>query len=128
MMGFKNDSNQLKSKLRACTLCGFASSQEVCKACVLLEGLNKGLPKVAISKSSKVQKAFRTKDSNNVLQTHDDCGKGKNCCKIKNAKMNEISDKASISRNSNTQKNIYNMTKPSSLNEVLLDAKKDLDF
>ncbi|CAH2074648.1 unnamed protein product, partial [Iphiclides podalirius] len=33
---------------RTCTRCNFVSSQEVCKACVLLEGLNKGLPKLGI--------------------------------------------------------------------------------
>jgi len=30
----------------------------VCKACVLLEGLNKGLPKLGIGKSSKVKKTI----------------------------------------------------------------------
>ncbi|CAH1403940.1 unnamed protein product [Nezara viridula] len=39
-----------------CERCGFVSSQKVCKACVLLEGLNKGLPKLGIGKSSKVNK------------------------------------------------------------------------
>lgn len=29
---------------RTCTRCGFVSSNEICKACVLLEGLNKGKP------------------------------------------------------------------------------------
>ena len=38
-----------------CTLCGYISSQSVCKACVMLEGLNKGLPKLGIGKSSKVK-------------------------------------------------------------------------
>lgn len=28
-----------------CTSCGYISSNPVCKACVLLEGLNKGLPR-----------------------------------------------------------------------------------
>lgn len=39
-----------------CSQCGYISSQEVCKACVMLEGLNKGLPKLGIGKSSKVKK------------------------------------------------------------------------
>ncbi|CAG2110587.1 unnamed protein product [Medioppia subpectinata] len=38
-----------------CTRCGFISSQSVCKACVMLEGLNTGLPKLGIGKSSKVE-------------------------------------------------------------------------
>lgn len=38
-----------------CTRCGYISSQSVCKACVMLEGLNKGLPKLGIGKSSKIK-------------------------------------------------------------------------
>lgn len=38
-----------------CERCGHVSSQPVCKACVLLEGLNKGRPRLGIGKSSKVQ-------------------------------------------------------------------------
>lgn len=36
-----------------CDRCGFVSSQQPCKACVLLEGLNRGLPKLGIGKKSK---------------------------------------------------------------------------
>jgi cytoplasmic tRNA 2-thiolation protein 1 len=36
-----------------CSRCGFVSSNELCKACVLLEGLNKGASKIAIGKKSK---------------------------------------------------------------------------
>ncbi|KIY93779.1 hypothetical protein MNEG_14184 [Monoraphidium neglectum] len=35
---------------RDCERCGSISSQPVCKACLLLEGLNKGLPRLGISK------------------------------------------------------------------------------
>ncbi|RWS01820.1 cytoplasmic tRNA 2-thiolation protein 1-like protein [Dinothrombium tinctorium] len=38
-----------------CSRCGYISSQNICKACVMLEGLNKGLPKLGIGKSSKVK-------------------------------------------------------------------------
>ena len=31
--------------------CGFVASNKLCKACVLLEGLNKGRPKLAVGKS-----------------------------------------------------------------------------
>jgi len=41
---------------RNCIRCGFVSSQEICKACVLLEGLNRGLPKLGIGKSNKIKK------------------------------------------------------------------------
>lgn len=36
-----------------CKRCNFVASQELCKACVLLEGLNRGLPKLGIGKASK---------------------------------------------------------------------------
>ncbi|XP_045601803.1 cytoplasmic tRNA 2-thiolation protein 1 isoform X2 [Procambarus clarkii] len=38
-----------------CARCGHISSQPVCKACVLLEGLNKGKPRLGIGKTSKIQ-------------------------------------------------------------------------
>lgn len=46
---------------RNCSRCGFVSSQEICKACIMLEGLNRGLPKLGIGKSTKVK---RIMDSN----------------------------------------------------------------
>lgn len=39
-----------------CDRCGFVSSQQPCKACVLLEGLNRGLPKLGIGKKSRGQR------------------------------------------------------------------------
>ena len=38
-----------------CIRCNYISSQTVCKACVLLEGLNKGKPKLGIGKSSRLK-------------------------------------------------------------------------
>lgn len=38
---------------RRCTRCGYISSQEVCKACKILEGLNSGIPKLGISKGKR---------------------------------------------------------------------------
>lgn len=35
-----------------CKRCGYISSQELCKACLLLEGLNRGLPKLGIGKAT----------------------------------------------------------------------------
>jgi cytoplasmic tRNA 2-thiolation protein 1 len=37
-----------KQVLQACKNCGYMSSQELCKACVILEDLNKHRPKVAV--------------------------------------------------------------------------------
>lgn len=36
-----------------CTRCGYMSSNSICKACMLLEGLNRGLPQMGIGKQSK---------------------------------------------------------------------------
>ncbi|KAG2451616.1 hypothetical protein HYH02_003397 [Chlamydomonas schloesseri] len=36
---------------RNCERCGYISSQPVCKACVLLEGLNRGMPRLGVSRT-----------------------------------------------------------------------------
>lgn len=36
-----------------CTRCGFISSNKICKACVLLESLNKGMPKITIEQDDE---------------------------------------------------------------------------
>ena len=41
-----------------CKRCGYISSMEVCKACKLLDGLNRGMPKIAIGKTSKADVAL----------------------------------------------------------------------
>ncbi|KAJ3157942.1 nucleotidyltransferase [Geranomyces variabilis] len=46
-----------KVTVGTCERCGYMSSQKMCKACVLLEGLNSGLPKVAIGNSSKYRQS-----------------------------------------------------------------------
>lgn len=45
-----------------CEQCGYVSSQNVCKACVLLEGLNRGLPKLGIGKSNKAKRIMAIKE------------------------------------------------------------------
>lgn len=42
------DAPPLKQKLGQCERCGYLSSQAVCKACMLLEGLNKARPRTEI--------------------------------------------------------------------------------
>ncbi|KNE71226.1 cytoplasmic tRNA 2-thiolation protein 1 [Allomyces macrogynus ATCC 38327] len=39
-----------------CERCGYMSSQRVCKACVLLEGLNRGLPRLGIGKTDRLRR------------------------------------------------------------------------
>uniref|UniRef100_A0A8D8LXQ6 Cytoplasmic tRNA 2-thiolation protein 1 n=2 Tax=Cacopsylla melanoneura TaxID=428564 RepID=A0A8D8LXQ6_9HEMI len=50
-----------------CKLCGYLSSQPMCKACSLLEGLNKGLPKLSLSKQS-VQNRIRSENEAKLQQ------------------------------------------------------------
>jgi hypothetical protein len=64
-----------------CKRCGYISSMDVCKACVLLEGLNRGLPKLGVGKSSKSMAAFK------ALQQEDD-RKEKEEEQLRSEKMN----------------------------------------
>ncbi|KAJ9159574.1 hypothetical protein P3X46_025076 [Hevea brasiliensis] len=48
---FKISTNTKMPEQRTCERCGYISSQKWCKACVLLEGLNRGLPKLGIGQS-----------------------------------------------------------------------------
>lgn len=41
-----------------CSLCGYISSQQFCKACMLLKGLNQGVPRLGVGKSSKDKAKF----------------------------------------------------------------------
>ncbi|KXN72832.1 hypothetical protein CONCODRAFT_36489 [Conidiobolus coronatus NRRL 28638] len=54
---------QLKSEIKlpeqgTCKRCGYISSNEFCKACMLLEGLNRGLPKLGIIKGDKAVSVY----------------------------------------------------------------------
>ncbi|KAH3710988.1 hypothetical protein DPMN_070486 [Dreissena polymorpha] len=42
-----------------CERCGYISSNAVCKACVMLEGLNKGLPRLGIGKTHKERRKMQ---------------------------------------------------------------------
>lgn len=54
-----------------CERCGYISSQKWCKACVLLEGLNRGLPKLGIGRTRVVNN-----EGNNAMKQIDSkkCG------------------------------------------------------
>ena len=43
-----------------CTRCGYISSQALCKACVLLEGLNRGMARISLGKETRAAKAFES--------------------------------------------------------------------
>jgi len=51
-----------------CSRCNYISSQELCKACVMLEGLNKGMPRLGVGKSCKVKGALKILDTNQNLE------------------------------------------------------------
>lgn len=85
---------------RRCERCGYIASQELCKACILLEGLNRGLPRLGVGKASgsnltehvrKLQ--LKEKESEDVAAAGgdvDQCGdcsckskkKGSVCCSM----------------------------------------------
>ncbi|XP_060185345.1 cytoplasmic tRNA 2-thiolation protein 1-like isoform X2 [Lycium barbarum] len=48
---FRISTSTKMPKQGTCERCGYISSQKWCKACVLLEGLNRGLPKLGIGRS-----------------------------------------------------------------------------
>ncbi|ORZ38219.1 hypothetical protein BCR44DRAFT_59963 [Catenaria anguillulae PL171] len=54
-----------------CERCGYMSSQKVCKACVLLEGLNRGLPTLGIGKTETMRRkhGLTDQDSESVGRT-----------------------------------------------------------
>ncbi|RDX82851.1 Cytoplasmic tRNA 2-thiolation protein 1, partial [Mucuna pruriens] len=49
-----------------CERCGYISSQKWCKACVLLDGLNRGLPKLGIGRSRGSEKGNESKGGKNI--------------------------------------------------------------
>ncbi|KAJ1500975.1 nucleotidyltransferase [Coelomomyces lativittatus] len=51
-------SSQKSTHTSPCERCGYMSSQQICKACLLLEGLNKGLPKLGIGKSAQYRRNY----------------------------------------------------------------------
>lgn len=86
-----------------CERCGYISSMNLCKACNLLEGLNRGLPKLGIGKTHRLRKIYNLSPSYSLnssmtnlsltssqmsLNEETCCGRGENnnelCCSDKN--------------------------------------------
>ncbi|XP_041354098.1 cytoplasmic tRNA 2-thiolation protein 1-like [Gigantopelta aegis] len=64
------ESMSVKKEIRmpvqgTCTRCGYLSSNPVCKACVLLEGLNKGRPRLGIGKEHKERRKMAEEELQN---------------------------------------------------------------
>ncbi|CAF3409372.1 unnamed protein product [Rotaria sp. Silwood1] len=47
---------------RVCERCSYCSSMPICKACLLIEGLNKGVPKLGIGKTERYRKEMQKQD------------------------------------------------------------------
>ncbi|KAA6417104.1 MAG: cytoplasmic tRNA 2-thiolation 1-like [Trebouxia sp. A1-2] len=62
---------------KTCERCGYICSQSVCKACQLLEGLNKGLPSLGISRPSQVKTRTATKLAADQVRAQQTAGKAK---------------------------------------------------
>jgi cytoplasmic tRNA 2-thiolation protein 1 len=50
-MRFKSGSKDSMPQPGKCERCGYISSQKVCKACLLLDGLNRGLPGLGVGRT-----------------------------------------------------------------------------
>ncbi|XP_062577901.1 cytoplasmic tRNA 2-thiolation protein 1-like [Saccostrea cucullata] len=109
-----------------CERCGYISSNPLCKACILLEGLNRGLPRLGIGKSHKERRKLNEmlaqKTEANDIGTNTDTSK-------------ETTDDASgtlateSSESQNTQKKCENCSCGSGclsekLEKVQLDRRK----
>lgn len=58
-----------------CTRCGFMSSQALCKACMLIEGLNQGKPRLGLSRNAAKKRsttATTTAAADGVMETDAD--------------------------------------------------------
>jgi cytoplasmic tRNA 2-thiolation protein 1 len=55
-----------------CERCGYIASNKICKACLLLEGLEKGIPRLGIGKSQKARRQKITGLENKLGEIHID--------------------------------------------------------
>lgn len=61
---FKDETVRQMATRGTCSRCGYLSSNRLCKACVLLEGLNKGKPKVSLREGEEEDISDPTKRKN----------------------------------------------------------------
>ena len=77
-----------------CKQCGYISSNELCKACVLLEGLNKGRPKLGVGKTSKINaelNLLKARKNNGAQTNNSSCGSNSTgCCNGNKCNNNSI--------------------------------------
>lgn len=80
---FSGDSLSVKGDVKmpvqgTCKRCGYIASQELCKACLLLEGLNRGLPRLGVGKATgnNITEHLRKMQLKEREATKDDIGCG----------------------------------------------------
>lgn len=73
-----------QTKARNCDRCGYMSSSEFCKACLLLQGLDSGLPMLGIGRSKQ---AKRANDSRLAAKSDTQRGCGTGDCPCDNSKV-----------------------------------------
>lgn len=97
-----------------CSRCGYISSQNICKACVLLQGLNSGLPKLGVGKSSKVpmikgHPSLMVTQSSSLKSSCQRVEKGV-CCSSKNVKDKPSTCCSTVSPCMNVSKTVSERT------------------
>lgn len=72
---FDNTFGTKKQEISKCIKCGYISSQSVCRACVFLDGLNKGKAKLSIDFSNpnhqKEKVENKKSKSSNIINKND---------------------------------------------------------
>ena len=76
----KGETRKEQKSPGTCTVCGYLSSQEVCKACLLLEGLNSGMPMLGVAngrrRHQRVTKSKASNGNEHALPTKDNIQSG----------------------------------------------------
>jgi len=131
---FKTDIKEKMPTAAKCTRCGYISSMEVCKACLLLEGLNKGLPKLGIGKSTTKSRqplqVSNSKSQDDSIRSKEgsSCGSCKCKSKTNSSTQNGVGEEVvdmKISANGDVQ---TETAKTAEGKVDILNAMKNLDF
>ena len=70
-----------------CKNCGYISSSELCKACIMLDGLNRGRPELSIGKNNKRKKILKM----TAKKTNGHCSNGNFKSSESNNRINAMS-------------------------------------
>ncbi|CEH16253.1 cytoplasmic trna 2-thiolation protein 1 [Ceraceosorus bombacis] len=67
----KVDGGVIRKAQKTCVRCGYMSSNDLCKACLLLEGLNRGQPSLGVRSGRQGREATSSALSNNTTRQED---------------------------------------------------------